>query len=168
MRSFSSFTFRSPRCRSLFSLTSRALSALYGSRMVSRFRLSFSVFPAASLAFLRLSVVWTRSLTYTWKQFDYAKDIVSFFCLQAVSKRSHFYCLLQLGYLSIWIKLNSKFIQHSECLIWHLPEEFLNQGETLDGQRLPVAQLIQTLAQIDELPLCARRHGRSTLVNTPL
>lgn len=61
-RSFSSFSLRSSWCSSLFSLTTRAFSALYGSRRASKFRLSFSVFPADSLALRRLSVVWIRSL----------------------------------------------------------------------------------------------------------
>lgn len=66
-RSFSSFSLRSSRCSSLFSLTTRAFSALCGSRRASRFRLSFSVFPADSLALRRLSVVWTRSLQHRGK-----------------------------------------------------------------------------------------------------
>lgn len=66
-RSFSSLSLRSPRCSSLFSRTSRAFSVLYGSRRASRLRLSFSVFPALSLALRRLSVVWTRSLQYRQK-----------------------------------------------------------------------------------------------------
>lgn len=61
-RSFSSFSLRSSWCSSLFSRIARAFSALYGSRRASKFRLSFSVFPADSLALRRLSVVWTRSL----------------------------------------------------------------------------------------------------------
>lgn len=63
-RSFSSFSLRSSRCSSLFSRTVRAFSALYGSRRASKFRVSFSVFPADSLALRRLSVVWTRSLQH--------------------------------------------------------------------------------------------------------
>lgn len=66
-RSFSSLSLRSSWCRSLFSLTIRAFSALYGSRRASTFRLSFSVLPADSLALRRLSVVWTRSLKYKRK-----------------------------------------------------------------------------------------------------
>lgn len=61
-RSFSSFSRRSCWCRSLFSRVSRAFSALHGSSSASTFRLSFSGFPAESLALRRLSVVWTRSL----------------------------------------------------------------------------------------------------------
>lgn len=64
-RSLSSFPRRTSWWSSLFSLTSRACSALYGSRTESRFRLSPSALPADSSALRRLSVVRTRSLRET-------------------------------------------------------------------------------------------------------
>lgn len=45
------------------------------------------------------------------------------------------------------------------------PEELLDQWQAFNSKWLSVAQLIQTLPQIDELPLGAGRHGHSTQIH---
>lgn len=120
-RSLSSFPRRSSWWSSLFSLTSRACSALYGSTTESRFRLSPSALPADSLALRRLSVVWTRSLRET---------------------QHH-----------VTPEHRSRRLARGRG--GGLPEQLLHQRQRLDAQRLSVAQLVQTLPQVDELPLGA-------------
>lgn len=122
--SFSSFSLRSSWWSSLFSLTIRAFSALYGSRKASMFRLSLSVLPADSLALRRLSVVWTRSLEEKWRRLSYTSSGVT-------DKTA-----------------GAEGIKAS-------PEQLVHQRQWLYSQRLPIAQLIQPLPQIDEFPFCA-------------
>lgn len=128
-RSLSSFPRRSSWWSSLFSLTSRACSALYGSRTESRLRLSPSALPADSLALRRLSVVWTRSLRETQHHVT-----------QERHSSSHRQERGQGG---------------GEGEGGGLPEQLLHQRQRLDAQRLSVAQLVQTLPQVDALPLGA-------------